>query len=120
MKDGNKNFLWGALIGSVVGSVTALLLAPKKGTELRKDIVDTTRQVSNKTQELASAASEQGANIYGIVKNKATDIVEDIQSWRHCKDEALDNKVEISSIHVKEQEKPELDAFDLFVDEELN
>lgn len=119
MKDSNKSFLWGALIGSVVGSVTALLLAPKQGTELRKDIVDKTRQVSDKTQELVSVAGEQGAVIYGIVKNKATDIVQDVQSWRHCKDETLEKKVEISSIQEKDQEKPELDAFDLFVDEEL-
>ncbi len=115
MNDNNKGFLWGALVGSVIGSVTALLLAPKQGTELRKDIVDKTRQVSNKTQELVSVAGEQSANIFGIVKTKANDIVQDIQSWRHGKNETLDEKVEISSVH----EDPELDAFDLFVDEEL-
>lgn len=115
MKDNNKSFLWGTLIGGVVGSVTALLLAPKQGTELRKDIVDTTRQLSNKTQELVGVASEQGANIYGIVKTKATDIVQDIQSWRHCKNETSDEKVSVSSI----DENQELDAFDLFVDDEL-
>ncbi|OAB32900.1 YtxH domain-containing protein [Paenibacillus glacialis] len=109
MNDNNKGFLWGALVGSVVGSVTALLLAPKQGTELRKDIVDKTRQVSSKTQELVSVAGEQSANIYGIVKTKASDIVQDIQSWRHGKNEILDKKVEVSSI----QEDPELDAFDL-------
>lgn len=59
MKDSNKSLLWGALIGSVVGSVTALLLAPKSGRELRQDITEGARQVSEKGQELA-----------GIVENK--------------------------------------------------
>ena len=115
MKDNDKSFLWGALVGSLLGSITALLLAPKQGSELRKDIVDTTRQVSNKTQELVSAASEQGANIYGIVKGKATDIAQDIQSWRQCKNEDTDEKLAVSSI----LENPELDEFNIYVDDEL-
>ncbi len=31
-----RNFILGALAGGVAGSVTALLLAPKSGRELRK------------------------------------------------------------------------------------
>ena len=50
MKDSNKSLLWGALIGSVVGSVTALLLAPKSGRELRQDISEGARQVTEKGQ----------------------------------------------------------------------
>ncbi|MEC0089175.1 YtxH domain-containing protein [Paenibacillus macquariensis] len=115
MKVNNKGFLWGAVVGGVIGSVTALLFAPKQGAELRKDIADKSRQVGSKTQELVSAAGEQSANIYGIVKTKANDIVQDIQAWRHGKNETDDELVKISSV----QEEPELDAFDLFVDEEL-
>ncbi|HEY4388305.1 MAG TPA: YtxH domain-containing protein, partial [Ktedonobacteraceae bacterium] len=63
MKDSNKSLLWGALIGSVVGSVTALLLAPKSGRELRQDISEGARQVSEKSQELASKVGEQSAQI---------------------------------------------------------
>ena len=37
----------------VVGSVTALLLAPKSGRELRQDITEGARQVTDKGQELA-------------------------------------------------------------------
>jgi gas vesicle protein len=109
MNNNSKGFLWGALVGGVIGSVTALLFAPKQGTELRKDIVDKSRQVSSKTQELVSVAGEQSANIIGIVKTKANDIVQDIQSWRHGNNESQDELVKISSV----QEEPELDAFDL-------
>lgn len=33
-----RGFIFGALIGGAVGAVTALLLAPKSGEELRKDL----------------------------------------------------------------------------------
>jgi gas vesicle protein len=115
MKDNDKSFLWGTMVGSLLGSITAILLAPKAGSELRKDIADTTRQVSNKTQELVSVASEQGANIYGTVKTKTVDIAHDIHSWRRRNHNDSEGKVEIPS----KQVDPELDAFDLFVDDEL-
>ncbi|AJS59468.1 YtxH domain-containing protein [Paenibacillus sp. IHBB 10380] len=87
MNDKNKSFLWGTLLGSVVGSVTALLLAPKTGSELRKDIVDTTHQVSDKTQQLVGIASEHGINLYDKVRTKTGSLVQDIQTLRHCKGE---------------------------------
>ena len=33
-----KDFLIGALVGGIVGAVTALLLAPKSGKEMRSDL----------------------------------------------------------------------------------
>ncbi|CAH1215311.1 MULTISPECIES: YtxH domain-containing protein [Paenibacillus] len=82
MKDSNKSLLWGALIGSVVGSVTALLLAPKSGRELRQDISEGARQVTEKGQELVSKVGEQGTNLVSKVKEAADVVIHDIQSWR--------------------------------------
>ncbi|GAB1155768.1 hypothetical protein YWY31_17930 [Paenibacillus illinoisensis] len=84
MKDSNKSLLWGALIGSVVGSVTALLLAPKSGRELRKDISEGARQVTEKGQELAVKVGEQSSQIVSKVKETADVVIQDIQSWRNC------------------------------------
>lgn len=84
MKDSNKSLLWGALIGSVVGSVTALLLAPKSGRELRQDITEGARQVSEKGQELAGIVGEQSSQIVSKVKETADVVIQDIQSWRNC------------------------------------
>ncbi|GAS80787.1 MULTISPECIES: YtxH domain-containing protein [Paenibacillus] len=84
MKDSNKSLLWGALIGSVVGSVTALLLAPKSGRELRQDITEGARQVSEKGQELAGKVGEQSSQIVSKVKETADVVIQDIQSWRNC------------------------------------
>nr|WP_275446063.1 YtxH domain-containing protein [Paenibacillus sp. ACRSA] len=76
--------MWGALIGSVVGSVTALLLAPKSGRELRQDISEGARQVTEKGQELAVKVGEQGNQIVSKVKETADVVIQDIQSWRNC------------------------------------
>jgi gas vesicle protein len=51
-----KSFLWGALAGAVTGAVAGLLFAPKKGSELRKDIADTAHTVGEKTAELGRKA----------------------------------------------------------------
>ncbi len=51
-----KAFLWGTLVGAVTGAVTALLLAPKSGRELRQDISDTAHKVGEKTAGLGRQA----------------------------------------------------------------
>lgn len=71
-----KDFLLGAVTGAVLGAVTALLLAPKTGRELRSDIVDQYHQVSQKGQELA-----------GKAKQVAEQIVQDIKSLKNTKKE---------------------------------
>ena len=47
--DYTKGFIIGALVGGVAGALTALLLAPKSGAELRQDIAKTSSDVYGKT-----------------------------------------------------------------------
>ncbi|WP_159881400.1 YtxH domain-containing protein [Paenibacillus puerhi] len=54
-----KEFLVGAVVGSILGAITALLLAPKSGKELRSDIAEGYQQASEKTQQVASEVSEK-------------------------------------------------------------
>ncbi|MWV43832.1 YtxH domain-containing protein [Paenibacillus sp. HJL G12] len=91
MKEKNKSLLWGALIGSVVGSVTALLLAPKSGKELRQDIAEGARTVGSKTQELAGKVGEQGANLIVKVKDTAGNVISDIRGWRKSESDPEDS-----------------------------
>ena len=49
-----KEFLVGATIGSLLGSVTALLIAPKSGSKLRHDLCDTYCNLSDKTCNVAN------------------------------------------------------------------
>lgn len=60
-----KSFLWGALTGAVTGAVTALLLAPKSGRELRKDIGDAAVKVGEKTVDLSRQA---GSAVQSLAK----------------------------------------------------
>ncbi len=60
-----KSFLWGALTGAVTGAVTALLLAPKSGRELRKDIGDAAVKVGEKTADLGRHA---GSAVQSLAK----------------------------------------------------
>ncbi|GAA0133807.1 hypothetical protein YSY43_06470 [Paenibacillus sp. YSY-4.3] len=114
MSKGNKGWIWGAAIGTVVGSVTALLLAPKPGKELRKDIADGARQVGEKTGEIAGKVTEQSAQLAEIVKETAGNLIQDIQAWRESKGEEESSgegkEVQISAIIV-ENEAEEAEAF---------
>lgn len=94
----SKGWVWGAAIGTVVGSVTALLLAPKAGKEVRKDIAvgarkagekttEVAHKVGEKTTEVAHKVGEQTVQIAGKVKNTADGLVQDFQNWRSGKGE---------------------------------
>jgi len=47
----SKGFIIGALIGGVAGALTALLLAPKSGSELRSDIAETSNELYGKAAD---------------------------------------------------------------------
>ncbi|GIV54201.1 MAG: hypothetical protein KatS3mg039_0719 [Candidatus Kapaibacterium sp.] len=47
-----RGFLTGALIGGMAGAITALLLAPKSGRELRRDIAERTSELYDRAQDV--------------------------------------------------------------------
>lgn len=51
-----KSFLWGAAAGAITGAVTALLFAPKPGSELRKDIAGTANKIGVQTVDISRQA----------------------------------------------------------------
>lgn len=81
MKKDSKSLLWGILAGSVVGSVTALLFAPKPGKELRKDIADGTSGAIDKVQEIAGQAGEKGSELFGKAKEAVESVVTEVKEW---------------------------------------
>ncbi|WP_018750446.1 YtxH domain-containing protein [Paenibacillus sanguinis] len=102
MSKGNKGWLLGAAIGTIIGSVTALLFAPKPGKELRKDIADGARQVGEKTQEVAGMVTEKGTVLVDKVKETAGDIITDIRQVTKEKAEQVSDIVEDTVETVKE------------------
>ncbi|MBW4085011.1 YtxH domain-containing protein [Paenibacillus sp. S150] len=81
MKKDTKSLLWGILAGSVVGSVTALLFAPKPGKELRKDIADGTTEAIDKVTEIAGAANEKSTELYSKAKDAVEAVVSEVKEW---------------------------------------
>jgi gas vesicle protein len=63
-EESSNSFLLGALIGGLAGAVTALLLAPKSGKELRRILNIQAGSIMDKTTELG-----------GHVMNKSSDLV---------------------------------------------
>jgi gas vesicle protein len=96
-KTNGKAFVIGAIIGGVVGSVGALLFAPKSGRELRKDIAEQVEAVSDKTQEVAKTVGSKSREVAKVVttqtsewasktKSAAQTIVSDVKSWGTAKE----------------------------------
>lgn len=46
------NFLMGALVGGAIGAAAALLLTPVSGSDLRKQVQKSLKQLNGKTQVL--------------------------------------------------------------------
>jgi gas vesicle protein len=93
-----KDMLIGALVGGIVGMVTALLVAPKTGKELRSDITNQVNTVTEKTQQAVNAVSDKTQGIVkavgshtsdwiGKAKETARDAVEGVRSWRDLRKE---------------------------------
>jgi gas vesicle protein len=116
-EESSNSFLLGALIGGVVGAVTALLLAPKPGKELRRtlssqagSILDKTEQLrenvrikSNKlvtkTSGLSQGVIEQSTGLINKVKSRSTNQSE-------CGGETESNYISIGSPKKKGVKKP--------------
>lgn len=94
-----KDLLIGAVVGGVLGAVTALLLAPKSGKELRGDIAGQAQAVSEKTQQIAGAISQKTQDVaktigthtgewYDKTKEAALTAVQEVRSWRESDKQA--------------------------------
>ncbi|GKU79920.1 YtxH domain-containing protein [Paenibacillus sp. L3-i20] len=75
-RKGTKGFLLGALAGGVLGSITALLLAPKPGKELRQDISSQARKVGEGTIKAAGKVGEQTGRFARGIGDQAIHIVD--------------------------------------------
>lgn len=64
------------LVGGSIGATTALLFAPKAGTDLRHDISDVTRKGLDETKELANEMKEHSADLYHSFKDRADTVLD--------------------------------------------
>jgi Gas vesicle protein len=71
-----SGLLVGTIVGTAVGAVGALLLAPKSGVKLREDISNKFQALSQRTQELASTARDKTKDVLSSVREEASDLSE--------------------------------------------
>ncbi|WP_274307757.1 YtxH domain-containing protein [Solibacillus daqui] len=75
-----KDFIIGALVGGIVGAATALLLAPKAGSELRNDVAIQAVTLKDKGIELSGTAKEKTVQLSSQLKEQSTTIVEKVKA----------------------------------------
>lgn len=76
---GAGSFLFGALVGGVIGAATALFLAPKTGSEMREDFSTQATQLKAKSIEISSAAKEKATEFTSVAKEKTGGLSKTIQ-----------------------------------------
>lgn len=124
-----KGFLIGSLVGGVAGALTALLLAPKSGSELRKDIADTSTDWYGKASDyihsvegkvgsaIKSTMNEGKARAEGIItqaREKAETILKDAEEvLNDARTKASSAKSEVSDriSNVRDAARASVDAF---------
>ncbi|WP_108671318.1 YtxH domain-containing protein [Peribacillus acanthi] len=77
-ESGGGSFLFGAIIGGLVGAATALFLAPKSGRELRSDLNNQARIFNDKTEKIRQTAVEKGTEFVEVAKSKTGTITETV------------------------------------------
>lgn len=101
-KQTNRQFWLGALVGGIVGGVTALLFAPKPGRELRQDIADGAKHATEKTQLLASQFGDKTGELIEAAKEKTIELKRSIHEWRQGRTEDEDEeRAEVASIRIE-------------------
>ena len=73
----SKGFLLGLLAGGAIGSIAALLYAPKSGRELRQDIGNKSRKVIKETEQYVDSAKAKASEIVAESRRKAESLIND-------------------------------------------
>lgn len=74
----SKDFMIGALIGGIVGAAAALFLAPKSGRELRSNINEGAKYLSDKTEKMRQTAVEKGSELAEVAKIKTSQLTDSV------------------------------------------
>ncbi len=72
-RNGNTGLLF-FLIGAGIGAVTALLFAPKAGSELRSELADATRKGLDQARDTSRQVGERATDYYQTGVEKAADL----------------------------------------------
>ncbi|MEK3954307.1 MULTISPECIES: YtxH domain-containing protein [Psychrobacillus] len=86
-----KDFIIGVLIGGIIGATTALLLAPKTGTELRGNLSTQANQLKDKTIDLSSTAKEKTTQLSKQIQEQSGQLVDKVKAIKPSASSPLDD-----------------------------
>ncbi|GAA0429841.1 hypothetical protein GCM10008983_02780 [Lentibacillus halophilus] len=94
--NGNE-FALGAMIGAIGGALTALLLAPKSGNELRDDINSGASDLKVRAGDWKGKAYEKGTEIKDTAVNKGSEWKDKAyEKGAELKEKAVDSKTKLT------------------------
>lgn len=73
----SKGLLIGFLAGGTIGAITALLLAPKSGKELRADIKQKSEEYFDEAEKYLAEAKDKARDLINEGKKKSERIIQD-------------------------------------------
>lgn len=65
-----KGLLTGTIVGGIAGAITALLLAPKSGKELRKDLAEKSQEIYDKAADYLAVFEENMGSVVSTTVNE--------------------------------------------------
>lgn len=91
-EEGNgKDFIIGVLIGGIIGATTALLLAPKTGSELRGNLSTQAGQIKDKTIDISSSAKAKTTQLSKQLQEQSGQLVDKVKSIKGKPSSPLDD-----------------------------
>jgi gas vesicle protein len=108
-----RGFLFGALAGGIIGSVTALLFAPKAGKELRQDISEGARKVQEQTVRAAGQVSETTVRFAKQIGSQATELADTAKAAAEAAVESVKQR-RIEAADALEEVKDEVEVEEAF------
>lgn len=91
-----KGFVLGTFVGATVAGLTALLLAPKSGEEVRGDIKERTLKTKEQALDAMNKAKEKGHDLKESIDGKKADYLEDASASYDQLTEQVGSKVDES------------------------
>lgn len=90
-----KGFVLGTFVGATVAGLTALLLAPKSGQEVREDIKDRTLKTKDQASDYMHKAKDKGHELKDSVNEKKSNYMKDASaSYEQLSNQVGDKLVE--------------------------
>ncbi|WP_368646045.1 YtxH domain-containing protein [Alkalibacterium putridalgicola] len=87
-----KGFVLGTFVGAAVAGLTALLLAPKSGKEVRGDIKDRTVKTKDQAKDYVNKAKDKGLELKDSVAKKSEGYKKDAsESYEQLTNQADEN-----------------------------